>query len=176
MNHLYLGIVAFGVTLLLATLVLGSKDHGHAHGHDSDGGFLGWAPIKSIRFWVFFCAFGGGVGLALSELGQSDVVSGLSAVGFGWASGAVAVLVIRRLGNHSASSEAGVGDIIGATGTVILPVGPRREGKVRVEVKGRTEDFLATVVEDGDELAAGARVLVVSGGEQGSLVVAKDTV
>jgi hypothetical protein len=125
---------------------------------------------------VFFFAFGGGVGLALSELGKSDLVSGGSALGFGWASGAIAVMVIRRLGKHTASSEATVGDVIGATGTVILPVGPNRPGKVRVEVKGRTEDFLANVVEDGGELVTGAQVLVVSEGAQGSLVVAKDTV
>src|SRR3954447_12813087 len=53
-NHVYLGAFAFGVTLLLATLLLGGKDVHHGGGHDHDAGFsLGWAPVMSLRFWVF---------------------------------------------------------------------------------------------------------------------------
>src|SRR5690348_3492855 len=60
LSHIYLGAVAFGVTLLVASLFLhGGKDiH---HGHDSADA-LGWAPVTSLRFWVFFFAFGGGTG------------------------------------------------------------------------------------------------------------------
>ena len=57
LSHIYLGAVAFGVTLLVASLFFhGGKDiH---HGHDTEAG-LAWAPFASIRFWVFFFAFGG---------------------------------------------------------------------------------------------------------------------
>ncbi|HET9988783.1 MAG TPA: hypothetical protein VFQ65_09685, partial [Kofleriaceae bacterium] len=83
MNHLFLGAVAFGVTLLVASFLLGGKDTdhggggGHAHG-DSAPGF-GWAPFSSLRFWVFLFTFGGGAGLALEALGSSQLEASLGA-------------------------------------------------------------------------------------------------
>ena len=49
-------------------------------------------------------------------------------------------------------------------------------GKVRVEVKGRTEDFVANVVDDSPELVTGTHVLVVAEGAPGALLVAKHEV
>lgn len=171
MSHIYLGAVAFGVTLLIASLFFhGDKDTGH--GHDGADAF-GWAPITSLRFWVFFLAFGGGAGFALTELGSSEVVAGAGAVGVGWVSGALAVTVIRALTRRSVSSELRASELVGVTGTLVLPVGPNRPGKVRVEVKGRTEDFVANVVEDGGDLPSGAPVLIVAEGDRGSLLVTK---
>jgi membrane protein implicated in regulation of membrane protease activity len=178
LNHVYLGAVAFGVTLLVASLVLGGKDADHGDG-DSDGHAdggdiaLGWMPVTSFRFWVFLFAFGGGAGLALTWLGSSTMVAAGGALGIGWASGAIAVAVVRSLTRHSVSSELSAAELIGATGTLVLPVGPGRPGKVRVDVKGRTEDYVANVVDDGGELATGAAVLVIAEGDRGSLLVAK---
>ena len=97
MNHVYLGAVAFGVTLLLASLLLGGKDTGHGdagHVHDGDGGMgLGWAPVASLRFWVFLFTFGGGAGLALTELGSGAVVAAGGALGIGWAPGSIAIAI-----------------------------------------------------------------------------------
>lgn len=174
MNHLYLAAVAFGVTLLVASLVLGGKDTGHGgHAHDSGDFGLGWVPVTSLRFWVFLFTFGGGAGLALGWLGSSPVVGGVGALAIGWASGAIAVAVVRSLTRHSVSSELRAADLIGATGTLVLPVGPGKPGKVRVDIKGRAEDFVASLAEDGGELAAGAPVLIVAEGESGSLLVTK---
>jgi hypothetical protein len=176
LNHLYLGAVAFGVTLLLASLVLGGKDTGHGdggHGHDSGDMGLGWAPVTSLRFWVFLLTFGGGAGLALTGLGSSAAVAAGGALGIGWASGAIAVAVVRSLTRHSVSSELRGVDLVGVTGTLVLPVGPGKPGKVRVDAKGRTEDYVANVVEDGGELPSGAAVLIVAEGDLGSLLVAK---
>jgi hypothetical protein len=170
-NHLYLFAVAAGVTLLVASLLLGGKDTDHgAHGGEAS---LGWAPFASLRFWVFFLAFGGGAGYALDTLEGNEVIAGVGAGVVGWAAGAIAVAVIRMVSKQSASSEVGGAELVGTTGTLVLPVGPGRPGKVRVDVKGRTEDFVANIVDDGEELPTGASVLVVAEGERGSLLVAK---
>ncbi|HEV7556782.1 MAG TPA: hypothetical protein VGO00_15055 [Kofleriaceae bacterium] len=175
MNHLYLFAVAAGVTLLVASLLLGGKDTDHGgghHGHDSGGAF-GWAPIASLRFWMFLLAFGGGVGLALEALGSSELVSAITAGVVGWTSGAIAVAVIRSVSKHSASSEVIARELVGVTGTLMLPIGPGKPGKVRLDIKGRTEDFVAHGVDDGVELPTGSAVLVVAEGERGTLLVSK---
>lgn len=176
MNHLYLGAVAFGVTLLLASLLLGGKDTDHGdggHAHDSGDVGLGWAPVTSLRFWVFLFTFGGGAGLALTSLGSSAAGAAGGALGIGWGSGAIAVAIIRSLTKHSVSSELGGAELVGATGTLVLPVGPGKPGKVRVDAKGRTEDYVAHVVDDCGELPSGTAVLIVAEGDRGSLLVAK---
>jgi len=176
LNHVYLGAVAFGVTLLVASFLMGGKDTDHGDGgHAHDGGDLGfgWVPVGSLRFWVFLFTFGGGAGLALTGLGSSAVVAAAGALGIGWAAGAVAVAVVRSLSKHSVSSELGAAELVGATGTLVLPIGPGKPGKVRVALKGRTEDFVANVVEDGGELPTGSAVLIVAESEGGELLVAK---
>ena len=42
-----------------------------------------------------------------------------------------------------------------------------------IEIKGRAEDFVANVVEDGGNLPTGTTVLIVAEGERGSLLVTK---
>jgi len=171
LSHIYLGAVAFGVTLLVASLFFhGGKDTDH--GHDTEAG-LAWAPIASIRFWVFLFAFGGGTGYVLTRLGSSELEAAAGAVGVGWLSGALAVTVIRALGKRSVSSEVGAAELVGSTGTLVLPVGPGKPGKVRLEVKGRAEDFVANIVEDGGDLPSGTPVLIVAEGDRGTLLVTK---
>jgi hypothetical protein len=172
LTSIYLGAVAFGVTLLLATLLLGGKDTDHGHVHAGTD-LVSWAPITSLRFWVFLLAFGGGAGLALTEMGSSTAMAASGALGVGWISGAVAIGIIMSLRKHSVSSEVGTKELIGTTGTLVLPVGPQKPGKVRVDVKGRQEDFVANIVDEGAELPTGTSVLIVAEGEQGSLLVAK---
>jgi membrane protein implicated in regulation of membrane protease activity len=173
LHTLYLGAVAFGVTLLVASFLLGGKDTDHGGGgHDADMA-LAWAPIGSLRFWVFLFTFGGGAGFALTKLGSSSVIAGVGAASIGWISGALAVTVIRSMTKHSASSEVASAELVGVTGTLVLPVAPGQPGKVRVEIKGRAEDFVAHGVEDGGNLPTGSTVLIVAEGERGSLLVAK---
>jgi membrane protein implicated in regulation of membrane protease activity len=170
-NHIYLFAVAAGVTLLVASLLLGGKDTDHgAHGHDAS---LGWAPFASLRFWVFFLAFGGGAGFALDALGSSETIAAIGAIVVGWASGAIAVAVVKMVTKRSVSSDVGGAELVGSTGLLVLPVGPGKPGKVRVDIKGRTEDFVANIVDDGEELPTGTPVLVVAEGDRGSLLVAK---
>jgi hypothetical protein len=176
LNHVYLGAVAFGVTLLVASFLMGGKDTDHGgdgHAHDGGGLGLGWAPVTSLRFWVFLFAFGGGAGLALTRLGSSELVAAIGALAIGWGAGAVAVAAVRQLTRNSVSSELAAADLIGATGKLVLPVGPGRPGKVRVDIKGRTEDFVAQLVDDGGELPSGSAVLIIAEGEGGSYLVAR---
>lgn len=179
MQHIYLGAVAFGVTLLLASFLLGGKDTdpgGSGH-HEGDAGLgLAWAPFGSLRFWVFLLTFGGGVGYALTKLGSGTVTSAVGAGVIGWTAGALAVTVIRSMTKHSVSSGVGAAELVGVTGTLLLPIGPGQPGKVRVEVKGRAEDFVANIVEDGGNLPSGTTVLIVAEGDRGSLLVAKSDV
>lgn len=177
LQTLYLAAVAFGVTLLVASFLLGGKDTDHGDGGSGDGGHadfgLAWAPFGSLRFWVFLFTFGGGAGYALTKLGSSSVIAGVGAGVIGWLAGALAVTVIRSMSKHSASSELTSGELVGATGTLTLPAAPGQPGKVRVEIKGRAEDFVANVVEDGGNLPTGTTVLIVAEGERGSLLVTK---
>ncbi len=172
MNTIFLVAVAFGVTLLVASVLLGGKDTDPGGGADGDVG-LPWAPVGSLRFWVFLLAFGGGAGLALGALGSSRLVSGLGALGVGWLAGSIAVKVVSQLGKHSVSSGVGARELVGATGTLLLPASATKPGKLRLDVKGRQEDFVAIVVDEGGELASGTEVLVVAEGERGALLVAK---
>ena len=174
MTQIYLAAVAFGLTLLIASLVLGGKDaHGDGHDGHVDGDVFGVAPVTSLRFWVFMLAFGGGAGLALTWLGSSAVAAGIGALAIGWISGAAAVAIITTLRKNSVSSELAANELVGANGTLLLPCAPGKPGKVRVNVKGRAEDFVANVVEDGGDLPTGTTVLIVAEGDHGSLLVAK---
>lgn len=129
--------------------------------------------MTSLRFWVFLLAFGGAAGLSLTRLGSADWVAAVGALGVGWTSGAIAVAAIASLRRHSVSSEVSTRELIGATGTLVLPVAPGQPGKVRIDVKGRQEDFVAHLADDGGALASGDQVLVVAEVEAGALLVAK---
>jgi hypothetical protein len=170
LSHIYLGAVAFGVTLLVASLFFhGGKDvH---HDHDTAAG-LGWAPVTSIRFWVFFFAFGGAAGFALVQL-EGETIAAVGAVGVGWVSGAMAVAIIRSLTKRSVSSAVDAKQLVGVTGTLLLPVGPGKPGKVRIALGDRAEDYVANVVDDGGDLPSGSSVLIVAEGDLGSLLVTK---
>jgi len=175
MQHIYLGAIAFGVTLLVASFLLGGKDTDHGDHGGGDPG-LAWAPFGSLRFWVFMFTFGGGAGFALTKLGSSSVVAAVGALGLGWVAGALAVTVIRSMTKNSVSSNVGGAELIGMTGTLTLPIGPNKPGKVRVDIKGRQEDFVANIVDEGGNLPTGSTVLIVAEGERGSLLVSKHDV
>jgi hypothetical protein len=173
MSVIYLGAVVFGAVMLAASLVVGSKDVDHTGAHSYDGGPPAWLPVASLRFWIFMFAFGGATGWVLERLGESVAVAAGGAIGVGWLSGTLAVTVIRMLGTRSVSSEVGGRELVGATGKLVLTAGPGKPGKVRVEIKGRTEDFIAEVVQDSPELVTGTPVLIVAEGDPGALLVAK---
>jgi hypothetical protein len=179
MSHIYLGAVVFGAILLVASFVLGSKDIDHSgagHAHDDGGAGMAWLPLTSLRFWIFLLAFGGAVGWTLERVGESVEIAAVGAISVGWISGTLAVAIIRSLTKRSVSSAALASELVGSTGRLVLPAGPGKPGKVRLDVKGRTEDFVAHVVEDCGDLATGTYVLIVAEGDPGALLVAKHEV
>jgi hypothetical protein len=188
----YLISLAFGGTLLGASLVLGGKDadgaggdtdtdteteahdgHGHGHGGHAGGIDIGsWLPASSLRFWTFLLTFGGAVGTALTLLGSpaSPIIVGAAALVVGWASGVGAVATVKMLADKSSDSSTSAGELVGATGQLLLGAGPDQPGKVRVDVKGRIQDFVAV---SDETIGSGERVLVVSSQADGRLVVTK---
>lgn len=132
-------------------------EHGHGdHGH-GDGGFL---PIfLSLRFWTFtFLAFGlSGSLVHYLDLASSIVTLGM-AIGLGLGAGVLASLTFRALSRSEANSGATERDAVGQVGRVLLPLGKGARGKVRIELKGQTVDYVATT--DDDRLEAGQMVMI----------------
>lgn len=132
-------------------------DHGGGHGAHGDAGFL---PIfLSLRFWTFGLLAFGLVGTLLHFLRLSSaVVTPLVAVALGLASGFGASWVFRALTRADTTSGAHSRDAVGQVGKVLIPCAKGGRGKVRIELRGQTQDYLVTT--DEDSLDAGDLVLV----------------
>ena len=135
----------------------GDADHGHGdHGH-GEGGFL---PIfLSLRFWTFtFLAFGlSGSLVHYLDLASSPVTLAM-AVALGLGAGVLASLTFRALSKSEANSGATDRDAVGVVGRVLLPVGKGARGKIRIELKGQTVDYVATT--DDERLEPGQMVMI----------------
>jgi hypothetical protein len=178
MLSVYLGALAFGGTLLVASMVLGAgqKDVSHGDADDQDGSHgvegLAWLPVTSLRFWTFLLAFGGAAGALLtatSSLGTSAIAGAAGAVG--WASGVAIVASVRTLRKGSVGSEITPKDLRGETADVTVALGKDRIGKVRVVAKGRIHDVIAET--DDTELRIGDKVMILGEGAEGRVQVTK---
>jgi hypothetical protein len=168
----YLGALAFGGTLLVASLVLGGGHHGgadHGHGHGKDTGVgLAWMPITSLRFWTFFLGFGGAAGSLLSWLtGTGAAFVGVASAAVGWVSG-VAVVAAMRAAEKGVDSEVRTSDLRGETASVTVAIEPGKFGKIRLSIKGRIVDLAA---ESDTAFANGAKVMIVGDGADGRVQV-----
>lgn len=185
MLHVYLAALGFGGTLLAASLIMGGKDTGadqdagdHAEhaDHATAGGGGGaealWSVARSLRFWTFLFAFGGGVGALLTALGAAGTtVIAITAVVVGVAAGVLATTVMRAT-SGGASSAVGSSELAGSTGIVVVAIVAGGVGKIRVEAKGRAIDLIAET-DDAAGLPSGAEVLVVSGTADGRVQVTR---
>ena len=176
----YLIAVGFGGTLLIATIFFGA-DHnapGGAH-HDAhplgSHDFNAWLPIGSLRFWTFFLGFGGGVGAILSYQGiaSAGVIAAVAIV-IGWVTGVVAVAIVRALRGTHVDSSFGEPELIGTSGVVVVAIPEGGIGKVRFQSKGRSLDLVAEG-EYSAALPSGASVQVVGRGEDGRVLVSRDS-
>lgn len=180
MLPLYLGALAFGGTLLIASMVLGAgqKDLDKDMDKDVDkdvgaGGGLDWAPVASLRFWTFLLAFGGATGTALTFAGGlSPVAVGVITVVIGWACGVGMVAVMRTVRRGSVGSEVSARDLGGETAEVVVPVSRGAIGKIRVTAKGRVHDLIAET-EDDATFATGSKVMIVGEGAEGRVQVTR---
>ena len=138
----------------------GDLDGHDGAGHSTSGDLVGlFGVLTSLRFWTFFGAFFGLTGLMLDGLGLADSVTALIiAIAVGGVSGWGAVTLIRHLSANDTGVAAGVDDYVGKTGEVLLPVGPGRVGKLRIELKGTTVDVLAR---SEQSFARGEQALII---------------
>lgn len=146
---------------------------------DVDGGHdgfdvMGWLPIASLRFWTFFAAFFGLTGLIIDTGGFVGQYVGLGIAGaVGYGCGFTMTRLIRSLRRERVDSSLAIGDCVGETARVILPVAPGKTGKVRLEIKGRTVELMAETEDEDLELAPGQACVVYGLNEDGSAVVTR---
>ena len=136
---------------------LGAHGPGGHGGHDIAGGFL---PIfLSLRFWTFGLMAFGIVGTLLSYLGlAAPLLTAVLAIAMGGGSGVFASWSFRALARAGTQSGAETSDAVGQVGKVLVRCTKQARGKVRIEVRGQTVDYLATT--DAEELAEGELVLI----------------
>jgi hypothetical protein len=174
MQHVYLGALAFGGLLVLASLVLGAGQKDLDKGFDKDaGGGLDWLPVASLRFWTFVLAFGGLAGTALTHgtsLGAAPVAA--LAFGVGWASGIGVVAATRAVRRGSVGSELAVDDLAGEGAVVVVGLRAGQAGKVRVSAKGRVHDLMA-VTDDEQPLDEGTPVTILGEAADGQVTVTR---
>ncbi len=143
---------------------LGTADHGeivHPTGAEAHHGIeAGFLPlVLSLRFWTFGSLAFGVVGSLLHFLGLAPALVSLAvATAVGLGSGLFSSWVFRALARSSSQSGAVATDAVGQVGRVLVPVERGARGKVRIQVRGQTVDYLATT--DDERLEAGMDVLV----------------
>lgn len=161
--------------LILLSAVGGGHDAGHdvdVGGHDfdashdadvhSDGAVEGtWIPFFSLRFWTYFFAAFGIIGLLLTVLNAATapLTIGL-ALGGGLVTGFAVAAIMRWLKGSASTDSASLHDLLGKEAKVLVGVRPSQLGKVRIEAKGEIIDLLATS-ESGEQIEIGEQVVVV---------------
>ena len=143
----------------------GSVGFDHSHGGDSGDGHGGvhdfWIPFLSIRFWTYFAAAFGGMGLALTFLKMSaEPVTGLVSATVGAALGLTVTWIMRLLPRVTMHNTVLSEDFVGKEARVLVAGEGVQPGKIRVSIKGELIDILAKR-EDGGAIKSGETVVVV---------------
>lgn len=159
-------------------------DHDHDHAHEVGYAHLGtsdalWMPLLSVRFWTFFLAFFGLMGLLLEGMRAIGLIGAPWGVGLGMsiAAGATAGYLIsnilRRLKRERVNSEVvPEHDYEGKAGEVLLDVAHGDPGLVRLDVKGVSIDVTAVAFDEHTpRLKRGSKVIVLEY-RDGKVVVA----
>jgi membrane protein implicated in regulation of membrane protease activity len=172
LGALFLAALIVGLGMILAQLLLPGDHHGDA-GHFADGhepgaiipdGHGGSGPghplsfIWRLRFWTFASLAFGLLGCLLYYLHlATPLVTLLTSLGVGLASGLLASLTFVKLSSETTNSGADTRDLVGQIGRVLIPTNDEGTLKVRVRVRGQLTDYLAS--SDG-VLEAGTSVVV----------------
>ena len=140
----------------------GDADHAMeagSHGGMAHGAMDAVGVFLSMRFWTFALMAFGMVGSLLHYLDLSGFGLSLAlSIASGLVSGLAAALIFRAL-KGSVSSAMGQDDTVGKMAKVTVPLRKGSLGKVRVVVKGKQVDMLATT--DADAIQTGDDVVVV---------------
>lgn len=169
-NTIYLiCAVAGGVILALrVVLMLVGLDQGDAPDvsmeidtPDAHTGFGNGASFLSLQSIAGFFTMFGLVGMGLLQIGSSEIVSLLGALGAGlltaWATGMI-FLQMRRLQSEGTMV---ITNAIGQVGSVYLTIPEQGSGVVTVTVQG-AQRSLDAVSEHGQRIPTGSMVRVVS--------------
>ncbi len=188
MMTLYLTTLIAGGGLLLLSIFAGG-DHEMDHDFDVDGdldldadadldggadgfdsAFDAWLPIGSLRFWTFFATFFGLVGTALVLTTDLSMLMTLApSVGVGYLCGALATKLLRSLTKERIGKVVGGNDLVGISGTLMLPASPGQPGKIRLQMGGRILEELAHT--DDENMRVGSRVLIIAKHKDGGVLV-----
>jgi membrane protein implicated in regulation of membrane protease activity len=130
-----------------------------------------WLPFVSVRFWVFFLCFFGLTGTIFSLLALAGKwMTLVAAVGMGAVTGFAAAFIIQRLKSVEVGKALDEEDFKGQEGTVMLPLSPGGQGKIRLEVGGNIVDLVARS-EEQTPIERGRKVLVIDFKEGEAVVV-----
>jgi membrane protein implicated in regulation of membrane protease activity len=160
-EQLFWGCLAGGVLFAIVTVVFGDLI---SHAIDGILDFLSVDALRKLRPMVIVSGITvfGGAGLLLLHYtplwGVLVVLLALlSAVVIGIA---VYLFYVRPMENSENSTAFSIRELSGRIGEVIVPIPPRGYGEVLLKVgAGNTNQIAASF--DGDDLEAGARVVVV---------------
>ncbi len=171
MLPIYIGSLALGGVLIVASIVLGDADADADLDVDADidvntdfiGGLDGdqdallivkdpadamadagtWLPFFSLRFWTFALATFGASGLLLDILGVASFLAAGVSICLGGAIGTGAAWIFRHLQLVEPTGNVGLLEISGTEATVLLTVGPHKTGKVRLRLDEQYIDLSA---------------------------------
>jgi len=127
---------------------------------EGDGGE--GAMWLSMRFWTFFDAFFGLTGVALTLAGLEPWPTLVSAIGTGLVASLSVGHALRRLKRAQISSGVSAIDLVGERGTVLLPLEPGAPGKIRLSLKGRDLEVVASTAVHRAPIGAQVRVREVT--------------
>lgn len=122
-----------------------------------------FASLFSFRSIVFGATFFGLTGTVLQLLDASPVMTVVSSVIMGLLAALLNATLwsqLRRTGD--VSSHLNAGDLVGATGQVVVPISGERRGRVRLELNGQPRFMVATPFRDkGVPFNPGDAVVIV---------------
>ena len=174
MLAVYLGTLAFGALLILASLFGAGHDadmhvdlhvgdgHGGGDGHDQNQASA-WLSLFGLRFWSFATMFFGATGAILHVFGGPAlaVMAPFIAAAVGVAAGLGASMTFRALSRETVGQLRGAGSLVGRSGRLLLPVARGQRGKVRIAYPGSGDVDLVAESDEEASLDAGAEVLIV---------------
>lgn len=131
--------------------------------------------LRSFKFWTFGLCFFGLTGIVLSRLAVAAPGVLVGAIAVGLVLGGSMSSILRLLYHRRVDSLVKSSDLVGLVGTVELPFDQSSKGKVRLQLKGVTLDFIA-LTDDPQGFQFGEQVLVVDTESNRLWVVSADAV
>jgi membrane protein implicated in regulation of membrane protease activity len=176
--YAYVALAIVGLVLLGASVAGAGHDAGHDAGafHDDTSAEHSSpaSALLSVRVWTYLFAFGGVTGVLLRLVGhEGEPTSALGALAVGVVAAVMARVVIGRASRAGASGTVQSRELVGRTGSVLVPFGAGQTGKIRVRVAGGDLDVLATA-DDGEALEPRDEVLIVELREGGTALVTRN--